>query len=156
VDSWKLKGATVQEDAIQLCKLFKNHKGRLFLHGDASGENRSANATMSMWKMVRKEFSERFDNIRYIVPTKNPPVKDTIQCLNWALREGLVKFDSNEGNTYSSLSAIKADKYGEIDKAMDYKANSSARSHHGDTARYLAYEIYKFIYPGGSGGWWVV
>lgn len=156
VKSWQMKGATVQEDAVELSRKFKNHRNVIYLHGDASGQARSAQTTDSMWKMVRKEFQAECENIRYIVPPKNPPVKDTIQCLNWGLREGLVKFDKEEKNVYMSLSATKADKYGEPDKSMDYKQNSKARSHEADTARYAVWHYLHQIYPGNRGGFFIV
>lgn len=156
VKSWKLTNPTVFEDAIQLVDELRNHKALIYLHGDASGENRSAQATGSMWKTIRDYFNENLDNIRYIVPKSNPPVKDTIQCVNWALRQGLVLFNANEKDVFNSLSACKADKYGEIDKSMDYTETSSVRSHHADTARYAIFHYYKHIYPGNRGGFFVV
>lgn len=156
VKSWSMKGATVLEDAIELAEKFKKHTEPIYLHGDSTGDSRTASATYSMWKMVRKEFQARCKNIKYIVPKKNPNVKDSIQCTNWALREGLIVFDKSESNVYMSLAATKADKYGEPDKSMDYKQNSKARSHHGDTARYAAWHYFNKIYPGKRGGFAVV
>ena len=156
VKSWQMKSATVYEDALALCDFFSTHKGTIFLHGDASGENRTAQTTDSMWKTIRDTFDKLLKNIRYIVPKSNPPVKDTIQCLNWALRENLIQFSTDERNVYMSLSACKADKYGEIDKSIDYKANNTARSHEADTARYAVWHYYKHLYPGNRGGFFIV
>lgn len=156
VKSWQMRGATVYEDAIALCKEFEKHKGTIFLHGDASGENRTAQTTDSMWKTIRDTFNKLLKNIRYIVPKSNPPVKDTIQCLNWALQENLIQFRTDERNVFMSLSACKADKYGEIDKSIDYSANSTARSHEADTARYAVWHYYKHLYPGNRGGFFIV
>ena len=103
-----------------------------------------------------KSLQKKISNYRYIVPKSNPPVKDTIQCLNWALRAGLVLFNYSEKNVYMSLQACKSDKYGEIDKSADYNANTSVRSHEVDTARYAVFQIYKHVYPGNRGGFWVV
>lgn len=156
VKSWQLKNATVYEDAEQLSEEFKNHRGQVILHGDASGESRTAQTTDSMWKTIREVFVKKISNYRYIVPKSNPPVKDTIQCLNWALRAGLVLFNYSEKNVYMSLQACKSDKYGEIDKSSDYNANTTVRSHEVDTARYAVFQIYKHVYPGNRGGFWVV
>lgn len=156
VKSWQLKEATVREDAIALCKHLSNHKSIIYLQGDASGENRSASATISMWKMIRDVFYDYFPDVRPVVPSKNPPVKDTIQCVNWALTEGLVYFDRDERNVYMSLQAVKADKYGEISKAMDYSNNTSARSHEADTARYAIWHYYQYVWAGKKGGIFIV
>jgi hypothetical protein len=153
VRSWRMSKATVHEDAVELSRWFaERHRNTIYLHGDASGNNRSAQATESMWATVRKEFEENCKNVVYIVPKSNPSVKDTIQCLNWALRKGLVLFNRDEKNVYNSLSAMRADKYGEVDKSIDYKEGSSARTHDGDTARYAAWHYFKFHYPGSDGG----
>lgn len=157
VQSWQLSNPTVYEDAIWLAEMLsKSHNKTIYLHGDASGKNRSAQTTESMWTTVRDAFEKIYKNIRYIVPNSNPSVKDTIQCLNWALRRGLVSFNKNERNVYMSLQACKADKYGEIDKSIDYNNRSGSRSHEADTARYAVWHYYQYIYPGSTGGFFVV
>ena len=155
VKSWKLKNATVYEDAEWLGDELKVHKNVILVHGDASGESRTAQATDSMWKTIRDSFDRKKLNYHYIVPTSNPLVKDTIQCMNWALREGLIWFDQEERDVYMSLQAMRADKYGEIDKSIDYKADGNVRSHPADTARYAAHYYYKHLYPGNQGGFFV-
>jgi hypothetical protein len=112
-------------------------------------------ATDSMWKTVKEVFYANFENVRYIVPKSNPSVKDTIQCLNWAIRSGLVQFAYDERNVYMSLQGAKADKYGEIDKAKDYDGTSSAKSHEADTARYASWHFFSKLYPGKRGGLWI-
>lgn len=156
VDSWQLKNNTVYDDAEYLSKLLKFMKNRIYLHGDASGENRTAQVTDSMWKTVRDTFNKNLPNIRYIVPKSNPPVKDTIQCLAWAIRSGLVQFNIQERNVYMSLQACRADKYGEIDKSNDYKEGVGAKSHETDTARYAGWHYFQHLYPGTKGGIWFV
>lgn len=154
--SWRLNNATVYEDAEWLSDFFANHNANIILNGDASGESRTAQTTDSMWKTIRDVFNRKLPNVRYITPKSNPPVKDTIQCVNWALKQGLVFFNESERNVYMSLSACRADKYGEIDKAMDYQANSNSRSHEADTARYHIFQTYKHVYPGNKGGFFIV
>jgi hypothetical protein len=155
VRSWQMKEPTVLEDAEVLCNQLRKHKGRIILHGDASGQSRTAMATDSMWKTVKEVFYANFENVRYIVPKSNPSVKDTIQCLNWAIRSGLVQFAYDERNVYMSLQGAKADKYGEIDKAKDYDGTSSAKSHEADTARYASWHFFSKLYPGKRGGLWI-
>jgi hypothetical protein len=154
--SWRLNNATVYEDAEWLSDFFANHNANIILNGDASGESRTAQTTDSMWKTIRDVFNRKLPNVRYITPKSNPSVKDTIQCVNWALKQGLVFFNESERNVYMSLSACRADKYGEIDKAMDYQANSNSRSHEADTARYHIFQTYKHVYPGNKGGFFIV
>jgi len=151
VRSLQMKGETVHRDAELLVEMVKDHKGRLLLHGDASGENKTAAATDSMWKAVRDVFYEAFPKqLRFVVPSHNPPVKDTIECVNWALMSDLLIFDdTNATNAFRSLTACKFDKYGEIDKAMDNKP-SGARTHEADTVRYAVWYHFQKLYPAGK------
>lgn len=156
VRSWQMKQPTVYEDAQELCNELKSHRGNIILLGDASGANRTALTTSSMWSAVKDIFSKAFgERLRYRVPQQNPSVKDTVQCVNWALRNDLVRFDPSERNVFQSLSAAKLDKYGDIDKSGDNKP-SGAKSHETDTARYILWEIYGRMYPGNRNSYWIV
>lgn len=156
VASWQMKKATVYEDAVQLASDLRNCTKMIYLHGDASGQNRTAQTTDSMWKTVKEVFISAFpDRVRFLVPPSNPSVKDTIQCANWAFRTDLVRFAESERNVYMSLSSAMADKYGEIDKSNDYKPTGT-KSHETDTARYFLWYAYKDVYPGNRGGFWIL
>jgi hypothetical protein len=156
VRSWQMKQPTVYEDADMLCAQLANHTGNVILLGDASGANRTALTTTSMWSAVREIFYKTFgDRMRYKVPSVNPSVKDTVQCVNWALRQNLVRFDPSEKNVYQSLAAAKLDKYGDIDKSADHKS-SGAKSHETDTARYMLWEVFGRLYPGNRNQYWIV
>lgn len=150
VRSWQMKEATVYEDAILIANELKEHAGRVFLNGDASGEARTASATMSMWQTIKRVFIDilGYEKLRFVVPAANPNVKNTILCVNWALRNNLVLFARSEKNVFASLSACRADRYGEIDKTGDYRGDSGARSHEADTARYALWYYFNKVYPG--------
>lgn len=156
VKSYRMSNETVYDDAVILADEYSKHKNLIYLHGDASGESRTAQTTESMWKTIRDVFSRKKLNYRYIVPKSNPLVKDTIQCVNWALKNGLVLFNTDERNVYMSLQACRADKYGEIDKSIDYKPESATRTHEADTARYAIFHYFQHIYPGNRGGFFIV
>jgi hypothetical protein len=149
VNSFQMKGNTLADDAEALSVLFSGHKALLFLNGDASGENRQIGVTESMWKSVRDVFQKNFPKqTRFIVPKSNPNVKNTIECVNWALGQNLVRFDrTNSKKAYLSMSACTADKYGEIDKSQD-NAPNKPRTHEADTCRYEIWRIYQYLYGG--------
>ncbi len=161
IRSYQMKEDIVYDDATELAKVFQNHKANIYLGGDASENKRSSQTTESIWMTVRRAFKDVYSgddtspSVRSIVPTKNPNVKDTIQCCNWAFGQDLVYFDEDEKNVYSSLVAMKADKHGEIDKSVDQK-KSGAKSHESDTARYALWHFYKHKYPGGKSTIWAV
>jgi hypothetical protein len=142
VKSWQMREPTVALDAEQLCNELETHKGLIYLNGDASGDNRTAQATGSMWKSIRDVFERRYPGrIRYVVKASNPPIKDTIQCANWALNSNLIAISEPAKKLYNSVVSTKADKYGEIDKSQDYK-DGGARSHEMDTFRYAVWYFY--------------
>jgi hypothetical protein len=147
-DSFQLKEPTLADDAKYLIDRLNGHTGYIYLRGDASGDNRAAGATETMWRQVRATFEAAFPGrVRYAVPRSNPPVKDTIQILKWALLTDKLKFHSTRANNaIMAVTAAKLDKYGEIDKSNDYK-NVAAKSHEVDVVRYLAYDLLNLDYP---------
>lgn len=150
IASYQMNEATTYEDAQKLAAMWAKHKNRVFLHGDASGDNRTASTSETMWQQVQKAFKEQFSHqLRYIVPRSNPPVKDTIQCLNWALTNDLIFFDPSAAKAFRSVSAVKADRYGEIDKKMD-DSPDGANTHEADTVRYMSWHILHRHMPGAK------
>jgi hypothetical protein len=149
VASFQMQGNTLADDAEALCKVYAGHKAHIYLNGDASGENRQIGVTGSMWKSIREVFQMHFPKqSRDVVPKVNPSVKNTIECVNWALAAGLVRFDKTSAKkAFLSMSACKADKYGEIDKSVDYTP-SGVRTHEADTCRYAIWRKYQYLYPG--------
>jgi hypothetical protein len=116
--------------------MYSNFKGQIILHGDASGDNQSAQTSESMWIQVKRVYQKKFESrLRYIVPRSNPNVKDTIQLVNFALVQNRVSFAKEALIAFRSLTACKLNKFGEIDKSNDY-SNAEIKSHEVDTIRY--------------------
>lgn len=155
IKSWQMKEATVYEDAVVLAEGLKKHHANIYLGGDASENRRSSQTTESIWMTVRRAFRDCDVPVRSIVPKANPNIKDTIQCCNWALRKNLIAFNESEKNVFRSVSAAKADKFGEIDKSGDDKPGG-AKSHEADTFRYGCWQFYHKHYPGGKRKIWIV
>lgn len=150
IQSFQMKEYTTADDARELVKHFRDHKGRIILNGDASGDNRTAAASESMWRQIEKVFKLAFpDHVRYSVPASNPNVKTTIQITNWALKNGLLGFSKPAVIAYRYLTAAKSDKYGEIDKKNDSNPDAP-KSHEVDTIRYFANAVYERLWPGRS------
>jgi len=156
VRSWQLSEPTVYDSARSLVQELRSHRDLCILIGDASGSNRTAISTDSMWKGVRDIFYDSFGAmLRFQVPDSNPLVKDTVQCVNWALGKGLVFFDRDEKHVVRSLNAAKLDKYGDLDKTQDYKAEA-VRTHDADTARYALWYFFSRHYPGSKNHYFIV
>lgn len=150
IESFQLKNYTTVEDARKLCKYFNRQQARIYLHGDASGEIRSAQTSDSMWNQIRTVFDSKFYGmVRFVTPRSNPNVKITIQVTNWALQNWIIQFSDKAKTAYRYLVAAKSDKYGEVDKSNDY-STGGAKSHEVDTIRYLAHYIYEKYLPSGN------
>lgn len=148
IESFQLKNFTTKQDAEELCKHFSKHQALVILHGDASGDNRTAAASDSMWQQIKKVFEGAFgDRLRYKVPRANPNVKDTIQVTNWALMKPLFFFSDPAKIAYRYLVAAKSDKYGEIDKSKDDEPDGP-KSHEVDTIRYFCWHVFERYFPG--------
>ena len=68
-----------------------NSPHRLWLHGDATGDNRHSSASRTDWQIVRdflRGYGWRFEFSDY-VPRENPPLRDRINCVNALLENQL-------------------------------------------------------------------
>lgn len=156
VKSWQMKEATVMDDAQSLCAELAHMKASIVLDGDASGDAKTPMATVTAWGAIRQTFQKHFPGrVRYVVASANPSVQSTIECLNWALREGLVMFDHKAKACYTSLASARLDKSGGIDKTKDNMADKP-RSHETDTARYAGWHFFKRDFPGNVNRYFVV
>lgn len=144
LDSYQMTNPLLSTDAEEVISRYSSHKGGFILDGDASGENRSAAATESMWQQIKAVFNKH--NARSIVPRKNPNVKDSIQIAQWGLKESRIIFHKDAVKMIGAISNAKLDKYGEIDKSKDY-SNSPHKSHEVDVFRYFVYSNLKKHFP---------
>src|SRR6266853_1809469 len=60
----------------------------VYIHGDATGEQRKTSASRTDWQIVKQFFGRYTDRYHagFRVPSDNPPVKDRINCVNAMLR----------------------------------------------------------------------
>ena len=56
----------------------------LYVYGDASGEHRETSASRTDWQIVKNFFGRYTDRyqVQFRVPSKNPAVKDRVNCVN--------------------------------------------------------------------------
>jgi hypothetical protein len=61
---------------------------QLHVYGDATGEGRDSTSSRTDWQIVREFFKRHPDlfSVTFKVPTKNPEVKDRINCMNGRLK----------------------------------------------------------------------
>ena len=80
--------AACKEFLARTLKWLMSSRLKIYVYGDATGEQRKTSASRTDWQIVKDFFdrySRRFDaHVR--VPSVNPPVKDRINCVNARLR----------------------------------------------------------------------
>lgn len=107
---------------------------KLYLDGDASGDNRSANATRSNWDII-KDSVRQFDPI-LLIGKSNPKVQDTINSVNCAFNNNKIGIDSSCKELIKDLESLQYNSNQEIDKKQD-----PMRSHLADSLRYIGHRL---------------
>lgn len=114
----------------------------LYIYGDASGEHRETSASRTDWQIVRDFFGRYTDrfHVQFRVPTKNPVVKDRINCVNAKLRNYLGERSLLISSRCEELAvdfeqvAWKADPHGNI--LSDLNKSDPMRTHLSDALGY--------------------
>jgi hypothetical protein len=86
------------------CEIFLNrygdHYGELYIHGDASGKNRSQQNQTGNYKIMMQRFHGSSFSVRKRVPTRNPSNVNSVKAFNARLRD-------KHGNPRIKIHAIK-------------------------------------------------
>lgn len=137
IKEWFLRNANTFESS-EAVALWVKELGlrRVYLHGDASGEQKTANSTMSNWQIVKRAFDNL--SIEWIQCYKraNPEVSPTINLVNSLFFQNGLYLNQNCIELRKDLETLQYDKNGNIDKKSD-----SLRSHLFDNLRYLCYDL---------------
>ena len=81
---WVQRGSNTQRISNEIAKRYANHKGRVYLYGDASGGSSHSSQTKgSDWDIVKQVLRPVFgDRIRMRVPKANPSIRLRINSVN--------------------------------------------------------------------------
>lgn len=114
----------------KLIKDWGEHKGRVFVYGDATGgASGSAKVEGSDWDLIRRAFRNEFDGgVYYEVPKSNPRERTRVNAVNSRLMSetGIIKFmvdpdkAPNIVRDFEGVSLVEGGA-GEIDKKADKK-----------------------------------
>lgn len=107
----------------------------LQIHGDASGNQKTANSKKTNWQIVKSTFDELGIEYQTHYKKANPAIKDTVNSVNCAFKGEKLWIDRKCKELIKDLESLKWDDNGNIDK-KDIK-----RSHEGDCLRYLVEDI---------------
>lgn len=107
----------------------------LQIHGDASGNQKTANSKKTNWQIVKSAFDNLGIEYQTHYKKANPSIKDTINSVNCAFKGEKLWIDRKCKELIKDLESLKWDDNGGINK-KDIK-----RSHEGDCLRYLVEDI---------------
>lgn len=124
---------------------FKNHRGEVWLYGDATGKRRSSQTGMSDYTLILNSLRKQGRSAKMKIPEVNPPVSDRINAVQRQLRDehgvANVSVDPSCEELIADFEQVLRDSSGGIKKSR--KANDSyyRRTHSSDGAGYwIAYE----------------
>lgn len=108
----------------------------LQLHGDATGNQKTANSKKTNWQIVKQTLDDFKIRYRTHYKKSNPNVDDTINSVNCAFKSDRLWLAENLPELLKDLETIKRNALGDIDKKSDLM-----RSHLQDCLRYLVNDI---------------
>lgn len=110
---------------------------RIYLGGDASGKQKTANSQQSNWDIVQAEFKKAGLMFVRSWGEANPPIVDTVNSLNALFMNDRAIVHPRCIELIKDLQKCEDDGKGGINKKAD-----PMRSHLLDTARYMAHRLY--------------
>lgn len=88
-DEFILENATTESTINEVIKRYPNHKGRIIINGDASGDNRSTQSEWSNYVIIRNALKKHYPNknIELNVRPFNPRIKHRIAAFNAKIKD---------------------------------------------------------------------
>jgi hypothetical protein len=113
---------------------------RVFIHGDASGNQKTANSRNTNWGIIKSKFTELKLTWETCYKAANPSVMDSINALNVSLFHQKLFLSDDCDELTTDLETLRwIEGKAEIDKT------DILRSHLADTLRYLNWDIYPLV-----------
>lgn len=140
------RDASIYQGCDQIIARYRNHRGRVIVYGDASGEQRSPHSGKTAWALVREKlapaFGDRLDMDSGIV-RHNPLVSDRVNSVNRMLRDakGRIRMYLSPRckRLIGDLEQVRWDDNGkDIDKRTD-----GTLTHASDAAGYYIYRDHR-------------
>ena len=127
------------ELAKETGKYLKSLKpSKIYIHGDASGNQKTANSKNTNWGIIKDEFNQLKLNWETCYKLVNPSVQDSVNALNASFHHDRLFLSDICDELIADLESLKwLEGRPEIDKKTDLM-----RSHLADTLRYLNWDIY--------------
>lgn len=155
---YKLNEGNIPEMCMMFMNDYADHAGQIFIYGDATGKNRSANAaSKSCYWTIMNHLKTFRGRIEQKVPDSNPNITDRVNAVNRAFRDEKGEFklfvDPSCVELITDLEIVLRDKGGGIKKTKKQKDPYFLRTHYTDALGYwINYEapVNYFTKPSNS------
>ena len=128
----------------EMCELFKRthpyHRAEVWLYGDASGSNRTAQTKLSSYRIIQNNMVDYPAPMRLKVPEKNPSITDRVNATNVAFKNGQgiisLEVDPSCAELIQDWEEVLSDGKQGIKKTFNKKDPYYRRTHMSDAAGY--------------------
>ncbi len=85
-DEIAMENTTTAKACEEVCRRYPEHKGRIIINGDASGDNRSCTSEYTNYVIIKKKFLQYGYDAEIRIKAFNPPIKNRIMAFNAKIR----------------------------------------------------------------------
>ena len=85
-DEIAMENTTTAKACEEFCRRYPNHKGRIIVNGDASGDNRSCTSEYTNYVIIKKKLLQYGYDAEIQIKAFNPPIKNRIAAFNAKVR----------------------------------------------------------------------
>jgi len=133
----------------EMCEMFRNaidgHRGEVYVYGDATGQNRSAQYSQTDYTIIQNQMLQYNIPVKLRIPRVNPLVSDRLGATNRALKDenGAINLEIDPSciELIDDYEQVLMDPRGGIKKATNRKDPYYRRTHSSDGIGYwIAYE----------------
>ena len=81
-DEIVMENTTTAKACEEFCRRYPNHKGKIIVNGDASGDNRSCTSEYTNYVIIKKTLARFGYDAEIKIKAFNPPIKNRIMAFN--------------------------------------------------------------------------
>ena len=85
-DEIAMENTTTSKACEEFCRRYPNHKGKIIVNGDASGDNRSCTSEYTNYVIIKKKLLQYGYDADIQIKAFNPPIKNRIMAFNSKVR----------------------------------------------------------------------
>lgn len=85
-DEIAMENTTTARACEEFCRRYPNHKGKIIINGDASGDNRSCTSEYTNYVIIKKKLLQYGYDVEIRIKAYNPPIKTRIAAFNAKIR----------------------------------------------------------------------